>query len=192
MMRTGAIVATAVVGGLGVAGAVLKRRRGREAPSFVSRFEVRAPLEAVARFYADPRALKRLTPPPTLMRIHRLEPMGEGSVSDFTMWVGPIPIRWRAVHSQFDRLRGFTDTQERGPMARWVHRHSYRALAADRTEVNDQIWYRHPDGWRGWATRLLFSKAPLRLLFAYRAWATRRALGPRASRPGATGPGEAA
>jgi ligand-binding SRPBCC domain-containing protein len=171
----------AVAGGLATLGIVVaalnRRRRSLGAPSFSSRFEVRAPLEAVARFHADPRALTRLTPPPTIMRVHRMDPLGEGSVSEFTMWVGPIPIRWRAVHSSIKALKGFTDTQERGPMARWIHRHGYRSLTSDTTEVTDQIWYQHPAGWRGLLTRLLFSKLPLLFLFRYRAWATRRALG---------------
>lgn len=171
----------AITGGLAAAGAaaavITRRRRSLGEPSFVSRFVVPASLEAVARFHADPRALTRLTPPPTLMRVHRMDPLGEGSVSEFTMWVGPIPIRWRAVHSGFTALKGFTDTQELGPMARWIHRHSYRALDDGRTEVLDQIWYEHPSGWRGILTRALFSKLPLKALFAYRAIATRRALG---------------
>jgi ligand-binding SRPBCC domain-containing protein len=155
---------------------ITKRRRSLGDPSFVSRFVVPASLEAVARFHADPKALTKLTPPPTLMRVHRMDPLGEGSVSEFTMWVGPIPIRWRAVHSGFKALKGFTDTQELGPMARWIHRHSYRAVGDGQTEVLDQIWYEHPSGLRGILTRALFSKLPLKALFAYRAVATRRAL----------------
>jgi len=58
-----------------------------------SRFAVRASLEAVALFHADPRALRRLAPSP--MQVQRLDPKG-GSVSEFTMWAGPVPIRWRA------------------------------------------------------------------------------------------------
>jgi ligand-binding SRPBCC domain-containing protein len=177
-MRTSEIVAAAGLAAVGVVvAAVTKRRRSLGEPSFTSRFVVPATLEAVARFHADPRALTRLTPPPTVMRVHRLDPLGEGSVSEFTMWVGPIPIRWRAVHSGFKALKGFTDTQELGPMARWIHRHSYRALGDGNTEVTDQIWYEHPAGWRGILTRALFSKLPLKALFAYRAIATRRALG---------------
>ena len=177
-MRAREIVVGAGVAVIGAAVAVVGRRRRRMGePSFSSNFVVRAPLEAVARFHADPRAIVRLTPPPTVTRVHRMDPLGEGSVSEFTMWIGPIPIRWRAVHSSFNHLKGFTDTQERGPMAQWVHRHSFRALSADRTEVTDQIWYRHPAGWRGIFTRMLFSRVPLRALFGYRAWATQRALG---------------
>ncbi|MDA0350707.1 MAG: cyclase [Chloroflexi bacterium] len=182
----------ALAGGLAAVGtlwaAVARRSRGGDGaddedrsgngpPSFRSHFTVRAPLEVVARFHADPRALLRLTPPPTIIRVHRMDPLAEGSVSDFTMWVGP-PIHWRAVHSDLGP-NGFTDTQERGPMARWVHRHYYRALAPDRTEVTDEIWYAHPAGWRGLLTRLLFSTIPLRGLFAYRSWVTRRTLDSR-------------
>ena len=167
------------VGAIGVAVAALLLRRRQvsppDAPSFESRFTVRASLESVARFHSDPRALRRLTPSP--MQVHRLDPMGEGSVSEFTMWVGPVPIRWRAVHTALDGLRGFTDTQERGPMARWVHRHEFRSLGPALAEVHDRIWYRHPSGWRGVLTRTLFSPLPLWGLFRYRAWATRRALG---------------
>ena len=59
-----------------------------------------------------------------------------------------FPIRWRAVHSGVKRLKGFTDTAERGPMARWIHRHAYRALTPDRTEVSesDLVSAPPPDG----------------------------------------------
>ena len=172
-----------IAGSMAVVGAVaallLRRRRGArpaapDAPSFESRFRVHASLEAVARFHADPRALKLLTPSP--MSVHRMDPMGEASVSEFTIWAGPVPIRWQAVHSAVDGVRGFTDTQERGPMARWVHRHEFTSLGPALTEVHDRIWYRHPPGWRGVLTRALFSTLPLRVLFLYRAQATRRAL----------------
>jgi len=42
--------------------------------------------------------------------------------------------------------------------------------------VNDQIEYQHRPGLRHAWTRLLYSPPMLRVLFAYRAWATRRAL----------------
>jgi uncharacterized protein len=87
-----------------------------------------------------------------------------------------VPIHWEAVHSDLDGMRGFTDTQERGPMVRWVHRHEFNSLGPALTEVHDCVWYRHPPGWRGLLTRMLFSTLPLRVLFFYRAWATRRAV----------------
>ena len=95
-------------------------------PIFDYTFTVRAPLAAVAEFRHDTRALKRLTPRLILMQMHRVDPFGEGSVSEFTMWFGPIPVRWTAVHSNVDPERSFTDTQARGPLKRWQHTHLQR------------------------------------------------------------------
>ena len=57
-------------------------------PRFEHCFEVNAPLEAVAEFHRDARALRRLTPPPMWAQFHRVEPLGEGSKAEFTLWLG--------------------------------------------------------------------------------------------------------
>jgi ligand-binding SRPBCC domain-containing protein len=101
--------------------------------------------------------------------------MAEGSISEFTLWMGPLPLRWRAVHSQVSD-QGFTDTQERGPMARWRHTHRFESLDSDSTRIHEHIEYQHHPGWRGLLSRLLFGSIPLQITFAYRKWATRRAL----------------
>lgn len=144
--------------------------------SFDHSFIVRAPLAAVAGFHRDTRVLRRLTPPPVYVQIHRVEALAEGSISEFTLWFGPLPIRWTARHSEVDPLGGFTDTQVAGPMQHWVHRHAFEPVDADRTRVRDRIAYQHPPGPRGLLTRLLFGGLGLRLTFAYRGWVTRRAL----------------
>ena len=66
-------------------------------PVFDFTFSVRAPLQAVAAFHHDTRALKRLTPPPVFVQIHSMEPLAEGSRSEFSMWFGPVPLRWVAA-----------------------------------------------------------------------------------------------
>ena len=81
-------------------------------PVFDYAFTVRAPLARVAEFHRDTRALQRLSPPPMFVQLHRLEPLAEGSVAEFTLWLGPLPLRWRAVHSNVDPLGGFTDTNQ--------------------------------------------------------------------------------
>jgi ligand-binding SRPBCC domain-containing protein len=58
-------------------------------PCISYRFQVNAPLEAVSFFHRDTRALKKLTPPPVIVRLRRVEPLAEGSVSEFTLWFGP-------------------------------------------------------------------------------------------------------
>jgi ligand-binding SRPBCC domain-containing protein len=150
----------------------LPRRR----PSFRHRFIVRAPVADVAAFHEGPDALRTLQPPFSCTRFERVDPLAEGSVTEFTMGPPPFRVRWRAVHRDVVPGRAFSDVQEAGPMRRWVHRHNYRETADGATEVIDRIWYRHPGGLRGIATRLLINPLTLRLLFAYRAFATRRAV----------------
>lgn len=150
-------------------------------PQFSHTFEVDAPLEAVTAFHGDTAALKRLTPPPIFVQIHEVEPLGEGSRSTFTMWFGPLPARWQAVHRGVSS-HGFTDEQEGGPLRRWRHRHTFEALDARRTRIVDQVVYEHHPGARGLLTRLLFNRPGLASLFTYRKWATRWHLRPAQER----------
>jgi ligand-binding SRPBCC domain-containing protein len=145
-------------------------------PVITDRFQVKATLEAVALFHQDTNALKRLTPPPVFVTIQRVEPLAEGSRSEFTLWFGPLPVRWLAVHTQVDRLKGFTDTQERGLMKHWVHRHSWQACDASTTQLEERIEYEHHSGWRGLLSRLLFAPPLMKVMLAYRRWSIRRAL----------------
>jgi ligand-binding SRPBCC domain-containing protein len=147
-------------------------------PIFDTSFTVQAPLCAVAAFHSSTQALRQLTPPPIITQLRYIEPLGEGSRAEFTLWFGPFPVRWSAVHSQVDALHGFTDTQQSGPLATWQHTHHFTALDAHSTRVNEHIVYTYPSGWRGWRARLLFNPLALRFMFAYRAWVTRR-LAPR-------------
>jgi ligand-binding SRPBCC domain-containing protein len=144
-------------------------------PVFDYAFTVDAPVATVRDFHHDTSALKRLTPPPTIVQLHAIEPLGEGSVSTFTLWVGPLPLRWRAVHRNVTD-RGFTDVQASGPAAKWEHTHSFVPLADGTTEIREHIEFEHKRGFWGLVTRVLFSRPNLLLMFAYRAWITRRCL----------------
>ncbi len=141
-------------------------------PTFDYSFTVSAPLAAVQAFHRDTSALKRLTPPPTLVQLHEIEPLGEGSVSKFTLWVGPLPLRWTAVHRGVSS-RGFTDIQANGPAARWEHTHTFTPLDAATTRIDEHIEFEHKRGLWGLVTRLLFSRPNLLLMFTYRKFATR-------------------
>jgi ligand-binding SRPBCC domain-containing protein len=149
--------------------------------SFNYQFTVPASLAAVAEFHHDARALPRLTPPPIWVQLHRVDPLAEGAIADFTLWFGPLPVRWVARHSQVDPLHGFTDTQVSGPLWSWNHTHRFEALDATTTRVSEHVDYQHHAGWRGWLSRLLYNRPALNLLFFYRGWVTRRSL--RAARP---------
>jgi ligand-binding SRPBCC domain-containing protein len=144
-------------------------------PIFDYSFTVAAPLKSVRDFHHDTSALKTLTPPPTIVQLHSIEPLAEGSVSKFTLWVGPLPLRWTAVHRGVTD-RGFTDVQAAGPAKKWEHTHTFVPLGDSLTEIREHIEYEHKPGPWGLVTRLLFSRPNLLFMFAYRAWATRRAL----------------
>lgn len=138
-------------------------------------FVVNAPVEKVLAFYLDPRVLASLTPLPAVMRIGeapaRLQP---GERFAFTLWMGPIPVRWESVFPEVT-ANGFVDIQGRGPFQSWEHRHQFIQLDAARTEVIDEIEARLR--WHPWhALTALMMWLPLPLLFAYRERQTRRRL----------------
>lgn len=140
---------------------------------FESRFRVEAPLEAVSAFHFQTGILRALTPPLMIMQVHRFDALGEGSIGDFTIWMGPIPVRWTARHEGVTS-DGFFDIQLSGPMKSWRHSHRFVRAGESATEVCDRIEYEHDSGLRGMWSRLLFPGPALRVLFLYRAWATRR------------------
>ena len=142
-------------------------------PVFDFRFSVPAPVEAVSAFHFEPGILKTLTPPMMIMQVHRFEPIAEGSVAEFTMWMGPIPVYWKALHSNVGPNQ-FTDTQVAGPMKFWQHTHRFTALGADQAEVHEHIEYEHHSGLKGIWSRLLFPRPGLLMLFSIRRRITRR------------------
>lgn len=109
-------------------------------------FRVRAPLSAVAEFHARPEGLKAITPPPVLVQWHRTPAQWkDGSEMEFTVWLGPLPMRWLArIEGVF--AEGFTDRQVRGPFRAWRHRHRYLAVGDATTELF---------AYRGWRTKRL-------------------------------------
>ncbi|NNE94671.1 MAG: hypothetical protein HKN24_01430 [Acidimicrobiales bacterium] len=141
--------------------------------TFDFEFTVPASQQRVRDFHHDTAVLRILTPPPTIMQVHSMEPLAEGSISRFTIWAGPIPLRWEATHRDVSDL-GFTDVQTNGPMKHWEHTHRFTEAGPDQTMVTEHIEYEHGGGLWGAVTRAFFSAPALRALFAYRKFQTRR------------------
>lgn len=135
-------------------------------------FTVDAPLQAVTDFHRHTSALKKLTPPPMIAQMKEIEPLAEGSISRFTLWLGPLPIHWKAVHSDVSQM-GFTDSQAEGPAKSWVHTHTFTPISENQTRINEHIEYEHGSGFWGVMTRLLFAKPNLFIMFTYRKIITR-------------------
>ncbi|MCH2210163.1 MAG: hypothetical protein MK110_02600 [Fuerstiella sp.] len=140
--------------------------------TFEHLFIVPAPVSEVAAFHYHHDAFLRLVPPGPRVRIHLQQPLANASIVEFTMWLGPFPIYWKAVHSEI-RDTGFVDTQVAGPMKSWIHRHSFERVSDSETAVVDRIDYEHFPGWRGVRSHCLFARASLKTLFMWRTYATR-------------------
>ena len=139
---------------------------------FDFRFTVNATLQAVSEFHFQPGILKTLTPPLMIMQVHRFDPLANGSIGEFTMWMGPIPVRWKALHSDVSETT-FTDTQVSGPMKSWVHCHTFTALDEQTTEVHEHVEFEHFGGLKGLLSLLLFPHPALFVLFTIRKIITR-------------------
>jgi ligand-binding SRPBCC domain-containing protein len=139
------------------------------------RFQVQAPLEKVAEFHARSSSLTAITPPPTRMIVHQAPPrLAEGDEMDFTMKLGPLPIRWLARIENV-RPTGFVDRQLRGPFHRWVHQHIFEPVDETTTTVLDEIEFSlHSQPWPKIIGFGMVLSLPA--LFAYRSWKTRALL----------------
>lgn len=133
-------------------------------------------LAEIKRFHEAPRAFASLTPPPIRMQVHRdaRRSLTEGEI-EFTLSLGPARIRWTARHETGPTPDSFADVQLRGPLAYWRHEHIFAEFAGG-VELTDRITLAHRGGFIGLLTRLAFDGLPLRFLFAYRHWRTRRTL----------------
>lgn len=142
---------------------------------YTHRFRVRASVPAVAEFHSQASVLGQITPPPIIMRLQSAPPvLGEGDEMAFTMWLGPLPIRWLARIEQVTD-HSFVDRQLRGPFHRWAHTHTFVDVGDGLTEVRDEI---EAELGEGVYRRLmsLFMWLGLPVLFAYRGWRTKRLL----------------
>lgn len=142
---------------------------------FEHRFRVRAPVEKVAEFHSNSTSMAAITPPPMVAIVHSApERLKSGDRMDFTLWAGPVPIRWVAAIEDASPA-GFTDRQVRGPFASWVHRHSFERVDDRTTDVVDCV-EASPKRHLFWGLvgRLMWAGMPI--LFAFRGRRTRALL----------------
>ncbi len=137
---------------------------------FKHKFLVDAPLTTVAAFHSDTKALRMLTPPPAYVHIHQADPLKNNAAARFTIWFGPIPIHWTAVHENVTD-HGFTDIQLEGPFKSWMHTHQFESLSDGKTVVRDQIAAEFGTGFpQNITSRVMWFTLPL--LFRFRKWRT--------------------
>lgn len=133
-------------------------------------------LEQMEAFHSDPQALNRLTPPPIFMQLHRDDRVSntEGEL-EFTLWFGPVPVRWVARHEPGPTPHSFADRMLKGPVDYWRHEHIFEETDGG-VAIIDRLTIGHRPGLQGLITRLMFDGINLRILFFYRHLRTRMAV----------------
>ena len=146
-------------------------------PVFESQFEIpnRSVADVASWPYASPSDIFRvLAPPGVAVTIERpMEKVANGAIFSFTMWFGGcFPVSWTAVHEQVT-ADGFVDIMTDGPLKSWKHTHRFVPCGdGSGTLVKDRIEYEHSALW----TYALFNPIALKVMFAWRSFATRRGL----------------
>ncbi|NET69780.1 MAG: cyclase [Sphaerospermopsis sp. SIO1G2] len=107
---------------------------------------INAPVEVVWKFHERSDILQLLTPPWQPVQVVRREGgLEEGAITEFKLFLGPVPLTWLARHTKFEKYRLFTDEQISGPFESWVHRHEF-AQEDGKTRLTDNITYILPGG----------------------------------------------
>lgn len=141
-------------------------------------FEVKATQHEVAEFHRSAASMGSITPPPIIVRVHSApQHLAEGDQMDFTLWLGPLPVRWLARIEEVTPI-SFVDRQLSGPFGSWRHLHTYLADGPSKTLVIDQVQAELSRHW-GWKLVGLSMWIGMPILFAYRGWMTRRILSGR-------------
>jgi len=133
------------------------------------RHSIPRPRREVFDYFSRPENLAALTPPALgfTMLTPPPVPMNAGAVIDYTIRVGPFPLRWRTLISRYDPPERFIDVQLRGPYMFWHHIHEF----ADRdgiTEMTDTVHYAVPGGILSPLVRSLLVARRLEEIFDYR------------------------
>lgn len=125
--------------------------------------------EEAFAWHERPGAFERLTPP--WERVTLLERSGgirEGARTAVRLRVGPVPLRWVAVHRQHEPGRRFVDEQVEGPFSHWVHEHRFEPAGAEASQYTDRIELSPPFGTLGAAAGLWVARPRVERLLAYR------------------------
>jgi ligand-binding SRPBCC domain-containing protein len=135
---------------------------------FQKRTRFNVSLAQLIAFHENPSNLPKLTPPPIFIHIQRdnRSSLSEGEI-EFTLWFGPFPVTWLALHEPGPTGHSFADLALNSPLDYWRHEHIFEQLE-NGVALVDRVSYAHKPGFRGIVTRLFFGKIPLVILFNYR------------------------
>jgi len=126
------------------------------------------PAETVYAWHARPAAFERLTPP--WERVEVLERTGslENARAVIRIRIGPVGLRWVALHRDHVPDRQFVDEQTEGPFAHWTHAHRFSPDGPAGCVVTDRVEFAPPGGALGAAAGRRLVRSRIERLLAYR------------------------
>ncbi|MEH2015273.1 SRPBCC family protein [Nostoc sp.] len=135
---------------------------------------INAPPEVVWKFHERPDILQLLNPPWQPVQVVRREGgLNVGAITEFRLFLGPLPLTWLARHTECEKYRLFADQQISGPFESWIHRHEFEPENG-KTKLTDAISFSMPGGGTvefvsGWLVQV-----QLEAMFRYRHYVTKR------------------
>jgi uncharacterized protein (TIGR01777 family) len=128
----------------------------------------RKPAE-VFEFFCRAQNLGLMTPMQMAMQIVGEVPQDvqTGTCINYTLQVGPVPLRWRTRIAKWQPPQLFIDAQERGPYRAWWHEHHFSELGSG-TRMEDRVYYAAPLGLLGRLAHFFMIKRQLHQIFWYR------------------------
>ena len=130
---------------------------------------VPVPRDDVFAFFGEPENLARLTPAWLGFRILTPSPltMKEGALIDYEISLGPLPMRWRTLITDYDPPHSFVDVQLTGPYSFWHHTHTFTPTEGG-TLIGDHVRYLLPFGALGGLVQKLVVRRQLDTIFRFR------------------------
>ncbi len=143
---------------------------------FLKESRIAAPPSVVFAFHESPGAIQHLIPPWEKMAVAETDGslrIGSRVVLQGKV-LGLLPVRWVALHTEYNPPHLFADRQQSGPFAFWYHRHRCVDDGQGGTILRDEVEYQAPLGalgqfFGGWLIR-----KKLDGMFAYRHDKTRQ------------------
>ena len=125
--------------------------------------------DTVFEFFARPENLAQITP--DWLDFHILTPspipMRLGTLIDYRIGLGGLPMHWRTYISSHEPPCVFVDEQLAGPYAFWHHTHRFEEVPGG-TRLIDHVRYLPPLGILGRLAHGLLIRRQLKRIFSYR------------------------
>ena len=140
-----------------------------------------APVTDVFAFYNDINNLKRISPPGFKVEIlHVSGHPKTGTRIELSIKKLLITLHWTVLITDFKANQYFVDFQEKGPFAKWIHRHEFH-LHEEGTELIDVLEYELPLYPISWPLQKFIVLPQFKKMFKYRHEKTREYLEKKAA-----------